>query len=179
MKVLNLRCAHGHGFEGWFGSERDVVEQIERGLVECPLCGDAQIERMPTAPRLSLSSSRVSGAVKARKSDEAQRAAERESAAVAVAPEPAAPLRTDVVLPAQPHQPSIEAMWMHAVRQVMANTEDVGSRFADEARRIHYGEVPERGIRGQASADETEALRDEGIEVHALPVPKALKGPAH
>jgi hypothetical protein len=176
MKVLNLRCAHGHGFEGWFGSERDVAEQMERGLVECPLCGDARIERMPTAPRLSLSSSRVSGSVKARKSDEAQRAAERESTAEAA---PAEPGRTEVVLPAQPHQPSIEAMWMHAVRQVIANTEDVGTRFADEARRIHYGEVPERGIRGQASADETEALRDEGIEVHALPVPKALKGPAH
>jgi hypothetical protein len=171
MKVLNLRCAHGHGFEGWFGSERDVAEQIERGLVECPLCGNAQIERMPTAPRLSLSSSRAARASPARRIDKTDRVVEREP----VADAGQAP-RTDVVLPAHPDRPSMEALWMHAVRQVMANTEDVGTRFADEARRIHYGEVPERGIRGQASPDETEALRDEGIEVHALPMPTALKG---
>jgi hypothetical protein len=61
------------------------------------------------------------------------------------------------------------------VRHVLDNTEDVGTRFADEARRIHYGETPQRGIRGQASADEREALRDEGIEVHPLPLPAAFK----
>ena len=61
------------------------------------------------------------------------------------------------------------------VRHVIANTEDVGERFADEARRIHYGETEERAIRGQASAEEREALRDEGIEVHPLPVPAAFK----
>jgi hypothetical protein len=51
MKVLNLRCAHGHGFEGWFASDAGYADQLGRGLVECPLCGDAQIERMPTAAR--------------------------------------------------------------------------------------------------------------------------------
>jgi hypothetical protein len=64
------------------------------------------------------------------------------------------------------------------VREVMANTEDVGERFAEEARRIHYGEADERNIRGQASREETEALLDEGIAVMPLPLPKALKGPA-
>jgi len=62
---------------------------------------------------------------------------------------------------------------------VMAQTEDVGERFADEARRIHYGEAQERGIRGSASQEEAQSLRDEGIEVHALPVPESLKGPEH
>ncbi len=76
-----------------------------------------------------------------------------------------------------PERQSVEALWLHALRHVMAQTEDVGARFADEARRIHYGETPERGIRGQASGDEAQALRDEGIDVHALPVPKALKEP--
>jgi hypothetical protein len=66
---------------------------------------------------------------------------------------------------------------MKAVRHLLANTEDVGERFADEARRIHYGEAPERGIRGQASEQEREALRDEGIEVMPLPLPAALKEP--
>jgi hypothetical protein len=70
-----------------------------------------------------------------------------------------------------------QAMWLKAIRHVLANTEDVGERFADEARRIHYGEADERGIRGQASADEREALRDEGIEVMPLPFPAALKEP--
>ena len=72
---------------------------------------------------------------------------------------------------------SLQAAWMKMVRHVMANTDDVGERFAEEARRIHYGEVPERSIRGQASRDETEALLDEGIGVLPLPIPKALKEP--
>ncbi|TMH00761.1 MAG: DUF1178 family protein, partial [Betaproteobacteria bacterium] len=55
MKVLNLRCAHDHRFEGWFASDDDYQSQRERGLVECPLCGDAAVERLPSAPRLNLS----------------------------------------------------------------------------------------------------------------------------
>jgi hypothetical protein len=70
-----------------------------------------------------------------------------------------------------------QSRWMQAVRQLMDNTEDVGERFPEEARRIHYGEVEQRGIRGRASAEDTEALRDEGIEVLAVAVPAALKGP--
>jgi len=72
---------------------------------------------------------------------------------------------------------TLQAAWMKMVRHVMANTEDVGERFAEEARRIHYGEAQERGIRGQASPQETEALVEEGIGVLPLPIPKALKEP--
>jgi hypothetical protein len=71
---------------------------------------------------------------------------------------------------------SIEAMWLKAVQHVMKTTEDVGARFPEEARRIHYGEIEARGIRGQATPQEREALADEGIEVMQLPVPKALEG---
>jgi hypothetical protein len=71
----------------------------------------------------------------------------------------------------------LQAAWMKAVREVMANTEDVGERFPEEARRIHYGETESRGIRGQATAKETEALLEEGISVMPLPIPKALKEP--
>jgi len=74
---------------------------------------------------------------------------------------------------------SLQAAWLKMVRHVMANTDDVGERFAEEARRIHYGETGERGIRGQASREETEALLEEGIGVLPLPMPKALKGPTH
>ncbi len=71
----------------------------------------------------------------------------------------------------------LQAAWIKAVREVMANTEDVGERFPEEARRIHYGESEGRGIRGRASAQETEALLEEGISVMPLPIPKALKEP--
>lgn len=148
MKVLNLQCSHGHGFEGWFGSEDDYQAQFDRGLVECPLCADKAITRLPSAPRLNLSGSREEVMVPAAK--------------------PAA---------ATPEQASVEALWLGAVRHVMANTEDVGERFAEEARRIHYGESEHRGIRGRTSAEDAQALRDEGIEVMALPLPAALKGP--
>ena len=71
----------------------------------------------------------------------------------------------------------MHALWLKAVRHVIEHTDDVGDRFAAEARRIHYGETETRGIRGQATPEEREALRDEGIEVMALPLPAALKGP--
>jgi len=74
---------------------------------------------------------------------------------------------------------AVQAAWLHAVRQVLAYTEDVGERFAEEARRIHHGEAPERGIRGKASPTETQALLDEGIAVMPLPIPDGMDGPVH
>jgi hypothetical protein len=147
MKVLNLRCTHDHRFEGWFGSEDDFAAQTEQSRIACPMCGDTDVSRLPSAPRLNVAHLRAMPAL----------------------PD-ASPAGADVVQ----HQ---QALWMQAVRHVIKHTEDVGERFSDEARRIHYGEAPQRGIRGQASRDEADALRDEGIEVMALPVPAALKGP--
>ena len=144
MKVLNLQCSHAHGFEGWFASEDDFQDQLARGLVECPLCGDAQVAKLPSAPRLNLG---------------------------AQEPKPA---RQEVV---SSPTPQLQAAWMELVKQVLANTEDVGGRFAEEARKIHYGESEERGIRGQASREETQELLEEGIGVLPLPLPKGLKGP--
>lgn len=141
MKVLNLRCANGHGFEGWFASEDDYMEQNGRGAVACPLCTDQVISRMPSAPRLNLSGAR----------------------------EPQAQAQAQPV--------DLQATWLQAVRELIAKTEDVGERFATEARRIHYGEAAERGIRGQATAAERAALQDEGIETLSVPIPAALKGP--
>jgi len=143
MKVLNLRCANGHGFEGWFASDEDFMAQNGSGRIECPLCGDHIVSRMPSAPRLNLSG--------------AQPPAARPSE------EPAAI--------------DLQALWLKAVHHVIENTEDVGERFAEEARRMHYGEAASRGIRGEATPQQREALQDEGIEVMALPMPRALKGP--
>ena len=144
MKVLDLRCANGHGFEGWFGSEDDFLDQNGRGLVECPMCADRVVTRLPSAPRLNLSGA-------------------REPAAQPTKVEPAAA--------------DVQALWMQVVRHAIENTDDVGERFAEEARRIHYGETEARGIRGVASTQEREALHEEGIEVMSLPIPPALKGP--
>jgi hypothetical protein len=154
MKVLNLRCANGHGFEGWFASEDDFLAQNGRALIECPLCADRVISRLPSAPRLNLSGAREVTPLP--------------GSPAAVASEPAAQAAT-------PEQ--VQAAYLHGVRQLLARTEDVGPRFPEEARRIHYGEAPNRGIRGQATPEEREALREEGIDTVAIPVPRALDGP--
>jgi hypothetical protein len=146
MKVLDLQCSQQHRFEGWFGSEADFQDQLGRGMVECPLCGDIAVSKMLSAPRLNLGGSG----------------------------EPTqAPQQQLVAAPDQ----TMQAAWMKMVRHVMANTEDVGTRFPEEARRMHYGETEERGIRGRASPTETQALIEEGIGVLPLPIPKALKEP--
>jgi hypothetical protein len=148
MKVIDLRCGNGHAFEGWFGSEEDFLRQNGGGQVECPLCADRSVTRMPSAPRLNLSGAR----------------------------EPV-PVPAPATATPEPQAVDLQAAWMAAVRHLMAHTEDVGARFAEEARRIHYGEAAQRGIRGQTSPEERAALADEGIEVMSIPVPKALKGP--
>ena len=76
-----------------------------------------------------------------------------------------------------PMQAQMQAHWLRAVRHMMKNTEDVGDRFPEEARRMHYGESEERGIRGRASPEDANALREEGIEVVAVALPEPLKGP--
>ncbi|MDO9072026.1 MAG: DUF1178 family protein [Rubrivivax sp.] len=162
MKVLNLRCANGHGFEGWFGSEENFLDQNGRALIECPLCADRVISRLPSAPRLNLSGAREPTPLPAPQ------------------PEPTvpAPAVLEVTASVTGMQPTnLQAAWLAGVRQLLARTEDVGTRFAEEARRIHYGEAPNRGIRGHASPEEREALLEEGIETVAIPVPRALDGP--
>ena len=161
MKVLNLQCAHQHDFEGWFGSEDDFQSQLTRGLVECPLCGDRQITKQLSAPRLNLSTSR------------GEREVSTPSTALSSPPDAQTPAQEVTSLsPAQ-----VQAAWLQAVQHVMAHTEDVGQRFAEEARRMHYGESEERGIRGQATPEQTRDLLEEGISVMPLPIPDALKGP--
>lgn len=148
MKVLDLQCAHEHAFEGWFASEEDFQGQLARGLVECPVCGDKAIAKKLSAPRLNLGAGRE--------------AALREE-------------KRDVI--SAGGNTELQAAWLKMVRHVLDNTEDVGERFAEEARRMHYGEGEERAIRGQASREETQALLEEGISILPLPIPKALKGP--
>jgi hypothetical protein len=146
MKVLDLQCARSHVFEGWFASEDDFASQRARGLVACPMCGESAVDKKLSAPRLNLGGARAPEAARE---------------------EPVATVDADTAL---------QAAWLGMARRIVANTEDVGERFAEEARRIHYGESEQRGIRGKASHAETESLLEEGISVMQLALPEALKG---
>jgi len=152
MKVLNLQCVHQHEFEGWFGSEDDFTCQLARGLVSCPLCGDAQIQKMLSAPRLNL------------------RAGHENKAS-------AAPTKAggSVELGLSAPGSQLQAQLLKAMRQVLAHTEDVGERFADQARAMHHGEAEQRNIRGRTSPEVAMELIEEGIEVMPLPSIPALK----
>jgi hypothetical protein len=160
MKVLDLQCSHGHAFEGWFASHEDYESQRERGLLTCPVCNDAEVNKKLSAPRLNLG----------RSAEPVVLVADAPEAASAA---PAAP--APQAMPALPQE--LQAAMLKMVRHVMANTEDVGTQFAEEARKIHYGEADNRNIRGQASREETEALLDEGIDILPLPMPAGLKEP--
>jgi len=149
MKVFDLVCEFEHRFEGWFSSEQAFEEQGAKSLITCPMCGSGHVTRMPSAPRLNLSG-----------------ASERTCSATQQAPDSLSP-----------EQRQVQALWQQLARHVLENTEDVGERFAEEARRIHYQEAPSRGIRGQTSLEEARSLAEEGIEVMSLPLPKVDKGP--
>jgi hypothetical protein len=147
LKVFNLRCTQQHSFEGWFASGEDFESQQSRQLIACPICNSSEITKAPSAPYIGTGASAPSTAVAVK--------------------QPAA-----MPTPAQR-----QAMFVKFAREIAANTEDVGERFAEEARRIHYNEAPERGIRGVASKDEAQALEEEGINVMPLPFAHLLKDP--
>ena len=144
MIVYNLGCANDHRFEGWFASAEDYERQVQSKAVNCPLCGSDKVLRLPHASYVSTGS--------------AQRPAEQAAGQpVKGVPRQYANLGAELLA--------------NLIDQVIENTEDVGRAFPEEARKIHYKEAPERHIRGNASNKEVEALREEGIEVVALPVP--------
>jgi hypothetical protein len=175
MKVLDLQCRYQHAFEGWFASEDDFQSQLSRNLIECPLCSDKTITKMLSAPRLNFgatqpiapsalpsSISQASSSVGAGVEVRVDSNSGALTASSGVAPEP---------------NPALQASWLQMVRHVVANTEDVGNKFAEEARKIHYGESEERAIRGHASRQETAELLDEGISVLPLLIPAGLNEP--
>ena len=142
MIVYNLGCANDHRFEGWFSSPDDFEQQTKSNLLNCPLCGNNRIERMPHASYVSTGS--------------VERQVE--------APQPG------TGLPHQYANVGANLL-ANLIDQVLEKTEDVGRAFPEEARKIHYREAPERHIRGNATVKEVKALLDEGIEVVALPIP--------
>lgn len=136
MIVFDLICRDEHRFEGWFASSEDFASQKGRGLLECPVCGGAHVEKLPTA--------------KIRKQSE-----------------PAAPAQPS---PTQPGV-AVQADVSRVIDYILMHSEDVGKRFAEEARKIYYQETPQRSIRGVATRAEAEDLHAEGVPVFSLPIP--------
>lgn len=141
LKVFDLQCEHSHIFEGWFGSHDDYDAQQARGLVTCPVCGSASITKRLSAPRLNVSHLHA----------------------------PAQPPDVPAGASDAEKMAAVQAVVMKQVRALLRNTENVGPRFAEEARRIHDGDADERPIRGTATPEEREALAEDGIEVMAVP----------
>jgi hypothetical protein len=139
MIIFDLACAGGHRFEGWFASGEAFERQQTDGQVRCPVCDEASVSRLPSA-HVAVG--------------KATPAPSEAPASPQKAPEAAAGLPTEVV---------------EKLREIVRGTENVGRRFPEEARRIHYNEVPARAIRGQASSDEADALREEGIDFASIP----------
>jgi len=149
--VFELICPDHHRFEGWFASSGDFDGQKARGLLQCPTCGKASIEKLPTA--------------KIGKSELVPR--ESQSQHVPAGKASVAPTQGDARPVGMPTPEQLHKV----IDYLLSNSENVGKKFAEEARRIHREEAPARSIRGTATKEETEELLEEGIPVMALPVP--------
>lgn len=145
MIIFELACTKGHRFEGWFASTDDYTRQRAADMVRCPLCDDAEVVKVPSA-RVHVGK----GA----------------SAAPPTTTPPRAASSSSRKLPAIAGVP---AEFIAQLRAMVREADDVGTRFPEEARKIHYDEAPARSIRGQASPEEADALRDEGIDFSSLP----------
>lgn len=144
MIVLNLRCNNRHRFEGWFASNDTFLRQSTDGQVTCPICGNHEIKRLPSNPRIRRASSDASSNAPAKADETGAKTG-----------------------PAADQMGSMLALMRH----ILEESEDVGERFPEEARRIHYDEAPRRTIRGLASPEDSAELEEEGIMVVSLPIP--------
>jgi hypothetical protein len=156
MIHYNLRCAKGHSFESWFQSSAAYETQEKRKLVSCPVCGSAKVERAIMAPQIVSHK-------KARESAEATPAP-----VAATTTEVAAPAASTPLLMAQERE--LRAKLKELREHIVKNADNVGERFPNEARKMHYGDIEHRPIYGEASPEEARALIDEGVEVTPLPV---------
>jgi hypothetical protein len=161
MIVFDLLCREGHRFEGWFGSAADFAAQKERRQLACPSCGDAQVERVPSASRFNLGAAEPKPAPKGLAAG---------GPGGAPANGPGAPQRTPEMEGKDPFAIA-QMLYSRMLDELLTKTEDVGKNFPAEARRIFYEEAPARAIRGVASAQEHDELVDEGIPVARLPLP--------
>jgi hypothetical protein len=155
MIRYNLRCERGHAFESWFQSSAAYESQEKRKLVNCPACGSAKVERAIMAPQIVSQ--------KGRPSAEPAPAATTSTTTTEVTTPASTPL-----LMAQERE--LRAKLKELRDHIVKNADNVGERFPNEARKMHYGDIEHRPIYGEASPDEARALIDEGVEVSPLPV---------
>jgi hypothetical protein len=150
MIRYNLRCDRGHAFESWFQSSQAYETQEKRRLVNCPSCGSAKVERAIMAPQIVSKKSR-----------------DRAAPAPAAATEATTPASTPLMM-AQERE--LRAKLRELRDHIVKNADNVGERFPNEARKMHYGDIEHRPIYGEASPEEARSLIDEGVEVSPLPV---------
>lgn len=143
MIVFDLQCADGHRFEGWFRSPREFGSQKKRGLLSCPQCGGTTIERSLSAPRINTG---------------------------AAEPRPQSPARTPEMEGKDPFAVA-QMLYSRMLDEILTKSEDVGTAFPAEARKIFYNQAPVRAIRGQATEEEHQALVEEGVPVARIPIP--------
>jgi hypothetical protein len=153
MIRYSLRCEKDHSFESWFQSSAAYDAQVRRKLVACPVCGSAKVEKAIMAPQIVSKKGREIAAPA------------QEPAASAM--EIAAPASTPLLM-AQERE--LRAKLKELRDHIVKNADNVGERFPNEARKMHYGDMEHRPIYGEASPDEARALIDEGVEVSPLPV---------
>jgi hypothetical protein len=148
-----LACAKGHPFESWFPNSAAYDKQAKRGLVTCPICGDSKVEKAIMAPKLSGTKKRG-----------------KASTPVAASNPPAAnPAATAPVAMMSPQEHELRQKLKELREHLTQNADYVGTKFPDEARKMHYGETDPRSIYGEASLKDAKELHDEGIELHPLP----------
>jgi hypothetical protein len=152
MILYRLRCSQGHQFESWFKDSKTYERQEKKSLIGCPVCGGSKVERAPMAPRLG----------KGRKDKTV------EASAGVPAPVPSPQQQQMAALERNMPKELREAL-IKVREHVEKNCEHVGDKFAEEARKIHYGESDKRGIYGETTEEEAEALTEEGIEFGRLP----------
>jgi len=149
-----LACDKGHQFESWFADSAAYDKQVKKKLVACPLCDSTKVEKAIMAPRISKT-----GLIR-------RTVMEAPSATPAPAPSPA-PANVAMVSPQEKEfRAKVKELRDHLVK----NADNVGPRFPEEARKMHYGEIEHRSIYGEASPDEAKKMHEEGIEFHPLPV---------
>ena len=154
MILFDLRCQDGHRFEAWFRDGATYDSQAEEGIVLCPVCGSSKVDKAPMAPRILKGRGNGPAAEDGAGEDSAE-----------TTPTPPVPLRGEQSVAMGQIREKLQALR----RYVETHSDDVGDRFAEEARRIHYGETPRRDIHGRASDSEAEELADEGVAFTAIP----------
>ena len=155
MILYTLRCAKGHEFESWFKDSKTYERQEKRALIPCPSCGSAKVTRAPMSPRIGKGGKGGTVEVEAPPQN---------------APAPAAPAANQQMAALAQHMPKeMRETLLKLRQQVEKNCDYVGGDFAEEARKIHYGESDKRGIYGETSDKEAEALAEEGIEFGRVP----------